>query len=620
MSEKCILIVDDSPFNRTMLKDIIGQGYNFLEANNGYDAISIISEYQNRIDLVLLDIVMPRMDGFEVLVKMNKAHWIDFIPVIMISSETSLSHVEHAYDLGAVDFITRPFESRTVLQRIKNTLSLYEKQKHLQGLIYEQVYDNEKNNQMMIEILSHIVEFRNGESGLHVLHIRIITEMLLKALIKHSPHYSFTPHQITLIVNASALHDIGKIGIDEKILNKPGKLTVAEFETMKKHALIGASMLENMSDKQKEELVQYAYDICRWHHERWDGRGYPDGLKEDEIPIWAQVVSIADVYDALTSERVYKKAYSHQKAIQMILNGECGSFNPLLIQCLLEIEDVLETELKTNSLGGMTSQEIERTTNSIINNSEYKVSDRTLNLLDCIQTKHDFYMNQSRNIIAEYEFDTQILTLSRWGAQLLGLNERIIDPLHNDKFLQVVDKNDIDSMRQQLSQMGQENAYVSLPISLTIHHYRQDYIFNGKLFFDEDYQHIHSLFGMIVQKQEVYRNNPLDSFDRMILEHPENDYLLCVVQLDKHNHIDFEKMGGSCHFGDQFINIDDHEFIMFRQYHDSFKEETDLLMSKLASHHFLKIGVAIFPRDGKSVYDLFMTAVFNMHRQNGKDE
>ena len=328
-----ILIADDSAMNRAILTEMLGDGYDILEAENGLQAVSVMQSDEN-IDLLLLDIMMPEMDGFEVLAMMKKCHWIDDIPVIMISAENASSFVERAYDLGASDYISRPFDTAVVRRRVINTLMLSAKQKRLVQLVAEQVYEKEKSNSTMINILSHIVEFRNGESGLHVLHIQTATEILLHTLVQQTDRYNLTTADISLISTASALHDIGKINIPESILNKPGKLTKEEFDTMKTHTTIGAEILDKLPFQQESDLVKTAYAICRWHHERYDGRGYPDGLKGEQIPIAAQVVAMADVYDALTSERCYKKAYSHDTAIQMILNGECGAFNPLLLQCL----------------------------------------------------------------------------------------------------------------------------------------------------------------------------------------------------------------------------------------------------------------------------------------------
>ena len=342
-----ILIVDDSQINCEILAEILKDEYRILEAANGEECINLLKQYGTWIALLLLDINMPVMDGFEVLALMNRKHWIEDIPVIIISSENSASYVRRAYEMGASDYISRPFDVQVVHQRVSNTIKLYAKQRRLISLVTDQIREKEKNNQMMISILSQIVEFRNSESGSHVLHINIITGMLLERLMQKTDQYHLQWSDQFLITTASALHDIGKIGIDEKILNKPGKLTKEEFEIMKTHTLIGASMLKSIEMYQNEKLLQVAYQICRWHHERYDGKGYPDGLKGEEIPISAQVVAIADVYDALVGKRVYKKAFSHETAIHMILNGECGAFNPLLLECLTDIQNRLKEETKS---------------------------------------------------------------------------------------------------------------------------------------------------------------------------------------------------------------------------------------------------------------------------------
>lgn len=342
-----ILIVDDSQINCEILAEILKDEYRILEAANGEECINLLKQYGTGIALLLLDINMPVMDGFEVLALMNRKHWIEDIPVIIISSENSASYVRRAYEMGASDYISRPFDVQVVHQRVSNTIKLYAKQRRLISLVTDQIREKEKNNQMMISILSQIGEFRNSESGSHVLHINIITGMLLERLMQKTDQYHLQWSDQFLITTASALHDIGKIGIDEKILNKPGKLTKEEFEIMKTHTLIGASMLKSIEMYQNEKLLQVAYQICRWHHERYDGKGYPDGLKGEEIPISAQVVAIADVYDALVGKRVYKKAFSHETAIHMILNGECGAFNPLLLECLTDIQNRLKEETKS---------------------------------------------------------------------------------------------------------------------------------------------------------------------------------------------------------------------------------------------------------------------------------
>ena len=341
-----ILLVDDSAMNRMMLTEILGDSYHILEAENGRECMEKLQAEAGNIALVLLDINMPVMDGFEVLKAMNANHTIEDIPVIMISSEDSDATIRRSYELGASDYVNRPFDARIVYRRVTNTIKLYAKQRRLVQMVSDQIRARENNTDMLVGVLSHIVEFRNGESGAHVRHIRIITELLLHRLLEISSQYPITAEQQDNIPLASALHDIGKIGIDEKILNKPGRLTPEEFEVVKTHSMLGAEMLHQLEDFNEQPLLQTAYEITRWHHERWDGRGYPDGLKGDEIPISAQLVALADVYDALTSERCYKKAFSHEKAVQMILNGECGAFNPLLLQCLTDVQTDLKVQLQ----------------------------------------------------------------------------------------------------------------------------------------------------------------------------------------------------------------------------------------------------------------------------------
>ena len=345
MEKQKILIADDSEMNRALLAEILKEQYDVAEAENGAEAISLLSKQRADFSLLLLDIVMPEMDGLEVLACINKYHWNDTLAVIMISADDSPANIKRAYDLGAFDYISRPFDLTIVQRRISNTMFLYARQQRLEKIIAEQLQEQEKNNELMISILSHIVEFRNGEIGLHILRVNTITKYLLKQLVQRTDQYFLSKADISLISTASALHDIGKISIPDTILNKPGRLTAEEFEIIKTHAMVGADMLSDLPIEQQEApLVKVASEICRWHHERYDGNGYPDGLKGEEIPIAAQVVALADVYDALTSERCYKKAYSHEESLKMILEGQCGAFNPALLLCLEEIANLLESE------------------------------------------------------------------------------------------------------------------------------------------------------------------------------------------------------------------------------------------------------------------------------------
>lgn len=345
MEKRKVLIIDDSELNRGILADMLCDKYEVLEACDGSEGIDVIQQYGSELSIILLDLVMPNVNGFDVLQFMNREELINNIPVITISSENNPETMHRSFKLGSTDYITRPYDETIVKNRIHNTIMLYAKQQKLIDIVAEQIYEREKSNDLMINILSHIVEFRNGESGLHVVHIQIITEILLKHLIRKTDKYPLNISDIIMISSASALHDIGKISIPDEILNKPGRFTPEEFAIMKTHSAAGAKMLSQIEIYKDEPLIKFAHEICRWHHERYDGKGYPDGLKGDEIPISAQIVSIADVYDALTSERCYKKAYSHEKAIEMIMNGECGTFNPILLECLVECSDHIRSSL-----------------------------------------------------------------------------------------------------------------------------------------------------------------------------------------------------------------------------------------------------------------------------------
>lgn len=466
--EHTILIADDSEMNRSLLADMLGDEYNILEAEDGTEALALLQQESSKIDLVLLDIVMPNMDGFEVLAYMNRNGWIKDIPVIVISSETSPSCMERAYELGVTDFINRPFDVWIVRRRVMNTLMLASKQKMLVGMVTDQIFKREKMSNLMITILSHIVEFRNGESGLHVLHIRTISDMILRNLVLKTNQYGLTQMDISLISTASALHDIGKIGVPDEILNKPGRFTKDEYEIMKKHSEYGAAMLDDLDFLQDEKLVQYARQICRWHHERFDGKGYPDGLKGEEIPIAAQVVALADVYDALTSPRVYKDAYPHDVAVKMILNGECGVFNPILIDCLLEIQDKLAKELKINSFSQNTLDKMKYATDEILQEDDLSTSARTLTLLDNERLKTRFFAEISHEIQFEYVINTSLLTIYDFGEKKLGLSEFIMNPLKDEGFIQMFGEEKLKEFVSLVEQTTPQNYAFSMELMIHI--------------------------------------------------------------------------------------------------------------------------------------------------------
>ena len=393
-----ILVVDDSKFNQELIMEILGEEYQYVVANDGLEAIKILQKDWT-IDLMLLDINMPKMNGFEVLEYMNQYRWIDEFPVIVISEEEESSIIEKAYNLGVTEYIQRPFDAFIVKRRVMNTLVLYANQKKLTNVVVNQVYEKEENNKIMIGILSSVVGTYNKESREHILHIRIATQMLLRKLVEKTDAYPLTESDITLIATASSLHDIGKVGISKEILNKPTTLTDEEFEIMKSHTLIGAKMIHSMEYPKDHPLIQTAYEICRWHHERFDGKGYPDGLVGNEIPISAQVVSIADVFDALTSTRVYKDAFDYKTAIQMILDGKCGCFNPVLLECLKEMGTDIYVAFRSQMDDYRNYKEAQKISGEILKSETLPYNDHSQRIIDFLQEKMDFFeMSDSKEL------------------------------------------------------------------------------------------------------------------------------------------------------------------------------------------------------------------------------
>lgn len=463
-----ILIADDSEMNRELLAAILEEEYEIIQVNDGVQAVDCLQRHAEEISLLLLDIVMPHMDGFEVLSYMNKEHWIDAIPVVIISSENSPIYIKRGYDLGATDFIEKPFDANMVLRRSANAILLGAKQRRMTSIVSNQIYEREKSSKLMINILSHIVEFRNGESGLHVLHIQTITEMLLRQLVqKENNRYALSKEQIRMITTASALHDIGKISIPDEILNKPGRLTAEEFAVIKGHSMAGANMLSELPLDQKEEpLVKTAYEICRWHHERYDGGGYPDGLKGEEIPVSAQVVALADVYDALTSERCYKDAYSHEKAIEMILAGQCGAFNPLMLECLLDISSSLKKKM-----GYKSKERYEQTDLSDIasrfHDFEMDSSEKIVQQLEFERMRYNFLAEGSRNIVFTYTISPPLLTFNQAGCKRSGITEPSFSPLQSGVLTDLVEEQSLKRLIRKITQATRETPDVTSNLFLT---------------------------------------------------------------------------------------------------------------------------------------------------------
>ena len=460
MNEKPkILIADDSEINRALLKEILGDGYDYLEAEDGAAAVELMRQ-RTDISLLLLDLMMPGMDGFDVLRVMKYHAWLDEIPVIVISAAEDTANIERAYDLGVADYIRRPFERIMILRRVKNILMLYAKQKRLTRLVTDQVYEKEHNSVLMISILSHVVEFRNSESGLHVLHIRTLTDLLLHQLVQKTDRYQLDESDIALISTASALHDIGKIVIPEEILNKPGRLTAEEFAIIKNHTVAGAQMLQAIA--RDEPLLQVAHAICRWHHERWDGNGYPDRLKGDEIPIAAQVVALADVYDALTSERCYKHAYDHDTALRMILNGECGAFNPLLLGCLQESSEQLRTELARSEWDRGFRQETHRLSEEILHREALPRENRSQLLLEQEKERTDFYAAQCGGIRFDYDLLAGSVTVYDYHAE--PMQQKKVTDFAQGKGLSFLNEQDRRKLSKAISRATPEAPDVVLPV------------------------------------------------------------------------------------------------------------------------------------------------------------
>ena len=465
-NRETILIVDDSAMNRMLLSDILADTYNIIEAEDGEQAIAILQQHASEISIVVLDMVMPKVDGFGVLEAMNENRWIQFLPVVSISTESSPEFVERAYSLGVTDFINRPFDELIVIRRVSNTIKLYAKQRKLTNMVANEIFEKERNGSLMITILSHIVEFRNGESGMHVINIGTLTEILLNQISKKDDRYYLPYAERDLIVKASALHDIGKISIPEEVLNKPGKLTDEEFEAMKQHTVIGYQMLSDLGF-QDEPLVKVSREITRWHHERYDGRGYPDGLKGDEIPLSAQIVSLADVYDALTSERVYKPAFSHEKAVQMILNGECGTFNPLLLECLVEAQEEIRQGLAQPNKTFNSYEDLKSIAPAIQDAETLDVTEYALDQLENEREKNHFLTEISRQLQFDYNKSLDLLHIPVWAAKRLGTSAQIKDPLHTETLANLISNDLVELLSKAIAETTPQEPLVRLDCTVT---------------------------------------------------------------------------------------------------------------------------------------------------------
>ncbi len=638
-----ILIVDDSEMNRSILADILEDKYDIIETEDGVEGVAAIQKYGTEISVVLLDVVMPRMDGFGVLDLMNQHHWIDEIPVIMISSESAQTFVERAYDMGVNDFISRPFDALIVRRRVINTILLYAKQKKLTDLLVTQLMEKEERSNLMVDILSHIVEFRNGESGLHVIHVRMLTELLLNHLFNKTDRYNnLSREEMAMISMASALHDIGKISIDESILNKPGRLTDEEATPYK-----------------DDKLVQTAYEICRWHHERYDGSGYPDGLKGDEIPISAQIVSMADVYDALTSERVYKKALPHETAIQMIVDGKCGAFNPLLLECLQEVANTIRDTLAKDVVALDRKRAKQNVAAEMLRNNQISASERTLRLLEKEREKYKFFAALTKEIQFEYNIDPPTLTLNPWGTQKLGLDEIIMEPHQNPQFMAIMGEETWCAVKQMLLNTTPEKPAITYDCKLQYNgELRWHRVIARAIWQEEEEEPIfQGAIGKVLDihdsKQrlaDLERKANHDSLTgllnhasarKQIIEqlegHPHEKYALIIFDLDHfknandtYGHIfgdevlklEAQKLKDSLRTGDIAARIGGDEFLIFLKYADEVEPIIErifnILIGKYEDFEFtVSMGVVqteFFDNDYETLFHAADTALYTAKR------
>ena len=451
-STKKMLVVDDVELNRAILSELFGNTYEMIEAENGQEALDVLKEQSQDISIVLLDIVMPVMDGLTALQEINRLGYLEYMPVVMVTAESTESISLQMYEIGASDVISKPFNPAVVRQRVDNIVELYDYRRDLEEVVRQQTVTLEEQaeklrqtNVFVIDTLCTAVEFRDGESGTHIVRIRDITRLLLKEFgIRHSK-YRMSDERIEVIANAAAMHDIGKIAVPDAILNKPGKLTREEFEIMKLHTIKGCEMLAKLDYVQDQEYYEYCYDICRHHHERWDGRGYPDSVKGDDITIWAQVVALADVYDALVSERTYKKAFTHETAVQMIANGECGQFNPELITCFLEISADLKKMYVTiaREHAAPPSQPFVLEAPKQDDNLQ-----RILKLLELERAKYHIIADSSGEIVFEYNVSEDCIHFSENVSLILDCPVEIKKLLNEKQDYLVIYEQDFNLLRE----------------------------------------------------------------------------------------------------------------------------------------------------------------------------
>lgn len=464
---KRILIADDSELNRAVLIDYLEADYDLVETADGAETIEMLRRHHREIDLVLLDIVMPEADGFDVLAEMERSKWLADTPVIMITGDPTNAHMERAFRLGASDYISRPFLPSVLSRRIQNTLTLHARKKQVIEQVSRQLRRKEWSNGLTASILSCAVEFRCGESGTHMHHVGRLTGMLLNRLMEKSDQYRFTGDEVGTISLAAGLHDIGKLLVPEELLNKPSALTEEELAVVRRHAVLGSTLIGDLPIDQDEPLIRYARDICRWHHERWDGRGYPDGLRGTEIPLVVRVASVADAYDTLVSKHGCKPAFSHERAMEMIADGECGRFDPLVLECLTDLSDTLKEETAKTALLDREQSAVHELVDEFYRYQGASGA-REVQQLEDERSKRRIINDMSDELWFEYTAKPPALTLSNSAAAALGLPELIEDPEHNRPFLAAVGEDFLQELHRRMESASTDENYLEMEVQLTL--------------------------------------------------------------------------------------------------------------------------------------------------------
>ena len=539
MERKKLLIADDSEMNRAMLANMLDHDFEIIEAADGRETITALEMYGSEIAALLLDVVMPEMDGFQVLEEMRRRGWTEDVPTIMISAETGSSYIDRAFELGASDYISRPFATSVIRRRIINTILLHTKKQQLMDVVANRFYQREKNNEEVVSILSYAVEYRCGEGGRHMAGVGYLTGLLLRRLLEKEDVHRLDPADVDTVCMAASLHDIGKLLIPEQLLKKPAELTPEEFEILKRHTLLGAQIISELPVYQDEKLTKYALEICRWHHERWNGEGYPDGLKGDKIPLAAQIVSLADAYDALVSKRSYKKAYTHEQALAAIHSGECGSFNPALLACLDEVSDAARRGVADRDTTGRHAAR--RMVEDLYRGQDLAAARMTQQVEDSY-AKQGHFFNLSQELWFEYTPQPSSLRLSRGASEQTGLPAVLVEPLDDPDFLALVGEETVARVRRQMSRLDSDESYMEVVANIVLNGQpRRCQLAILVLWSAAERGRCSTLLGRVIDIDEPYGR--LEQYDRAADRQTEEQVLLPVTAGDNVLRVTADQLG-----------------------------------------------------------------------------